>query len=150
MCAILASFPGSPSFRAIIPRMTFDPPEGKAEGEPGRFCHMTSVMLRHPYIRYRRGGQKTFALTAVHPAYACEATTAKEPARSQVAELEPCYFTHTLAIDEVGPACSSMAPVPLRRLFSRCCFARVRRVNGGQRKGFLFPSRSLQYTNTET
>ena len=26
----LASFPGSPSFRAIIPRMTFDPPEGKA------------------------------------------------------------------------------------------------------------------------
>ena len=50
----VASFPGSPSFRAIIPRMTFDPPEGKAEGEPGRFCHMTSVMLRHPYIRYRR------------------------------------------------------------------------------------------------
>ena len=33
--------------------------------------------------------QKTFALTAVHPAYACEATTAKEPTRSQVAELEP-------------------------------------------------------------
>ena len=27
---IVASFPGSPSFRAIIPRMTFDPPEGKA------------------------------------------------------------------------------------------------------------------------
>ena len=74
---------------------------------------MTSVMLRHPYIRYRRGRQKTFALTAVHPAYACEATTAKEPARSQGAELEPCYFTHTLAIDEVGPACTSMAPVPL-------------------------------------
>ena len=50
----LASFPGSPSFRAIIPRMTFDPPEGKAEGEPGRLsrdqCHATS-----PYIRYRRG-----------------------------------------------------------------------------------------------
>ena len=23
-------FPDSPSFRAIIPRMTFDPPEGKA------------------------------------------------------------------------------------------------------------------------
>ena len=41
------------SLRAIIPRMTFDPPEGKADGEPGRFCHMTSVMLRHPYIRYR-------------------------------------------------------------------------------------------------
>ena len=55
----VASFPGSPSFRAIIPRMTFDPPVGKAEGEPGRFCHMTSVMLRHPYIRYRReGGSK--------------------------------------------------------------------------------------------
>ena len=134
---------------AIIPRMTFDPPVGKAEGEPGRFCHMTSVMLRHPYIRYRRGRQKTFALTAVHPAYVCEATTAKEPPRSQVAELEPCYFTHTLAIDEVGPACSSMAPVLLLGLFSRCCFARVRRVNGGQRKGFLFPSRSLQYTSTE-
>ena len=67
---------------------------------------MTSVMLRHPYIRYRRGRTrpclclctlcivgiaetKTFALTAVHPAYACEATTANEPARSQVAELEP-------------------------------------------------------------
>ena len=33
--------------------------------------------------------QKTFALIAVHPAYACEATTAKKPARSQVAELEP-------------------------------------------------------------
>ena len=31
---VLASFPGSPSFRAIIPRMTFDPPEGKAEGRP--------------------------------------------------------------------------------------------------------------------
>ena len=43
----LASFPGSPSFHAIIPRMTFDPPQGKAEGEPGRFCHMTRVMLRH-------------------------------------------------------------------------------------------------------
>ena len=52
---MVASFPGSPSFHAIIPRMTFDPPERKAEGEPGRFCHMTSVMLRHPYIRYRRG-----------------------------------------------------------------------------------------------
>ena len=33
----VASLPGSPSFRAIIPRMTFDPPEGKAEGEPGKF-----------------------------------------------------------------------------------------------------------------
>ena len=51
----VASFPGSPSFRTIIPRMTFDPPEGKAEGEPGRFYHMTSVMLRHPYVRYRQG-----------------------------------------------------------------------------------------------
>ena len=103
----IASFPGSPSFRAIIPCMTFDPPEGKVEGEPGRFCHMTSVMLRHPYVRYRRGRTasislylfivgiglrseaKNLALTAVHPAYACEATTAKEPARSQVAELDP-------------------------------------------------------------
>ena len=55
----LASFPGSPSFRA---RMTFDPPEGKAEGEPGRFCHMTSVMLRHPYIRYRRGRTASMSL----------------------------------------------------------------------------------------
>ena len=27
----------------------------EAEGEPGRFCHMTSVIQRHPYIRYRRG-----------------------------------------------------------------------------------------------
>ena len=43
----IASFPGSPSFRAIIPRLTVDPPEGKAEGEPGRFCHMTRVMPRH-------------------------------------------------------------------------------------------------------
>ena len=25
-----------------------------AEGEPGRVCHMTRVMKRHPYIRYRR------------------------------------------------------------------------------------------------
>ena len=69
---------------------------------------MTRVMLRHPYIRYRcdriasmslyfvycrdrfaLGNKKTFALTVVHPAYACEATTAKEPGRSQVAELEP-------------------------------------------------------------
>ena len=49
----IASFPGSPSFRAIIPCMTFDPPQRKAEGEPGRFCHMTRVMIRHPYIRYR-------------------------------------------------------------------------------------------------
>ena len=90
----LASFPVSPSFCAIIPRMTF--------------CHMTSVMLRHPYVRYRRGRtvsmslylcivgiglrsetKKNFALTAVHLAYACEATTAKEPARSQVAVLDP-------------------------------------------------------------
>ena len=55
MWKVLASFPRSPSFGAIIPCMTFDPPEGKAEGEPGRFCHMTSVMPRHPYIRYRRG-----------------------------------------------------------------------------------------------
>ena len=53
--SVLASFPGSPSFRAIIPRMTFDPPEGKAEGEPGRFCHMTRVMQRHPYLSCRRG-----------------------------------------------------------------------------------------------
>ena len=30
--SFVASFPGPPSFRAIIPRMTFDPPEGKAEG----------------------------------------------------------------------------------------------------------------------
>ena len=51
----VASFPGSPSFRAIIPFITFDPPEGKAEGEPGRFCHMTSIMLRHSYVSYRRG-----------------------------------------------------------------------------------------------
>ena len=50
---LLASFPGSPSFRAIIPCMTFDPPQRKAEGEPGRFCHMIRVMKRHPYIRYR-------------------------------------------------------------------------------------------------
>ena len=27
--------------RAIIPRMTFDLPEIKAEGEPDIFCHMT-------------------------------------------------------------------------------------------------------------
>ena len=44
--------------------------------------------LINPRARMR-GNKKTFALTAVHPAYACEATTAKEPARSQVAELEP-------------------------------------------------------------
>ena len=63
---------------------------------------MTSVMLRHPYIRYRRGridhvyvsvlvycrdrftlGNKKTFKGPVHPAYACEATTAKEPARSQ-------------------------------------------------------------------
>ena len=56
---VLASFPGSPSSRAIIPRMTFDPSE---EGEPGRFCHMTSVMLRHPYIRYRRGRTASMSL----------------------------------------------------------------------------------------
>ena len=43
MYVYIASFPGSPSFRAIIPCMTFDPPEGKVirgiiarkEGEPG-------------------------------------------------------------------------------------------------------------------
>ena len=46
-CTYIASFPGSPSFRAIIPCMTFDPPQRKAEGEPGRFCHMTRVMPRH-------------------------------------------------------------------------------------------------------
>ena len=40
---LVALFSGSPSFRAIIPCMTFDPTERKAEGElePGRFCHMT-------------------------------------------------------------------------------------------------------------
>ena len=46
---LVASFPGSPSFRAIIPRMTFDPPSAfpsggskvihgiipRKEGEPG-------------------------------------------------------------------------------------------------------------------
>ena len=58
----VASFPASPSFRAIIPCMTFDPPEGKAEREPGRFCHMTSVTLRHPYIRYRRGQTASMSL----------------------------------------------------------------------------------------
>ena len=30
MCNLIASFPGSPSFHAIIPCMTFDPPKGKA------------------------------------------------------------------------------------------------------------------------
>ena len=50
----LASFPGSPSFCAIIPRMTFDPPERKAGGEPGRFCHMTTVMPRHFLHLYTR------------------------------------------------------------------------------------------------
>ena len=39
------------------------------------------------YCRDRARKQK--ALTAVHPAHACKAATAKEPARSQVAELEP-------------------------------------------------------------
>ena len=34
-------------------------------------------------------GNKKPVLTAVHPAYACEATTAKERGRSLVAELEP-------------------------------------------------------------
>ena len=86
---------------------------GRRESLGTRLTLGIDVTWPIPYIRYRRGRQKTFALTAVHPAYACEATTAKEPARSQVAELEPCYFTHTLAIEEVGPACSSMAPVPL-------------------------------------
>ena len=102
----LASFPGSPSFCAIIQRMTFDPPEGKAEGEPGRFCHMTSVMLRHPYIRYRRG--RTGLL----------------------------FHGYSSATWDLAGS-----------------LAVVRRVNGGQRKGFLFPSihnRSLQYTSTET
>ena len=41
------------------------------------------------FVHCRDRGNKTFALTAVYPAYACEATTAKEPARSKVAELEP-------------------------------------------------------------
>ena len=36
-----------------------------------------------------RSETKTFALAAVHLAYACEATTAKEPRRSKVAELDP-------------------------------------------------------------
>ena len=34
-------------------------------------------------------GNKKPVLTAVHPAYACKATTAKERGRSLVAELEP-------------------------------------------------------------
>ena len=68
---------------------------------------MTRIMIRHPYIRYRherfvsmsstlcivgiglRSETKKPVLTAVHPAYACEATTAKERGRSLVAELEP-------------------------------------------------------------
>ena len=37
--------PGSPSFRAIIPHMTFDPHKRKAEGEPGISWHMTDVKL---------------------------------------------------------------------------------------------------------
>ena len=47
---MVASFPGSPSFRAIIPRTTFDLPERKDEGEPGRFCHM---ILRHMTLRHK-------------------------------------------------------------------------------------------------
>ena len=39
---IVALFPGSPSFRAIIPRMTFDPPEGKAFPSGG------SKVIRRP------------------------------------------------------------------------------------------------------
>ena len=35
---------------------------------------------------YCRDRGKTFALIAVHPAWACEATTAKEPARSELME----------------------------------------------------------------
>ena len=36
-----------------------------SEGEPGRFCHMTSVMLRHPFIRYRRGRSHTLGIDEV-------------------------------------------------------------------------------------
>ena len=57
VCVRVASFPGSPSFRAIIPRMTFDPLESaRKEGEPGneatcvclyicQFCEFYSVCL---------------------------------------------------------------------------------------------------------
>ena len=41
------SFPGFPSFRAIIPCMTFDPPERKAEGDPGRFLSPDHSMIYH-------------------------------------------------------------------------------------------------------
>ena len=53
---MLASFPGSPSFRAIIPCMTFDPPQrskvihgiiARKEGEPG---NEATLMLGCTYL----------------------------------------------------------------------------------------------------
>ena len=59
----LASFPGSPSFRAIIPHMTFDPPEGKECGskviharkevEPGNEArYVIHTLLIELYVHY--------------------------------------------------------------------------------------------------
>ena len=87
--------------------MTFDPPEGKAEGEPGRFCHMTSVMQRHPYIRYRRG------------------------------RTRPRLCLCTLGSRRPALPWLKFRYLGSRRLFSRCCFARVRWVNRSQRKMFF-------------
>ena len=64
----VASFPGSPSFRAIIPRMTFHPPEGKAEGEPGneatsdpRSSNICRLRMRVIKTRTERGRPGTEA-----------------------------------------------------------------------------------------
>ena len=59
--------------------------------------------------------QKIFALIAVHPAYAYEATTAKEPARSQVAELEP-WKSRSLQVQRHrrGPTSQALPPLFLR------------------------------------
>ena len=61
---VVASFPGSPSFRAIIPRMTFDPPEGKALFlRAGQRSHVELLRGRRESLGtslFLRAGQRSY------------------------------------------------------------------------------------------
>lgn len=63
--ANLALSPGSPLFNAIIPHVTFDQPERKAEGEPGIFWHVIYVTLRQFHKEYG-GDTHEFVLTEIY------------------------------------------------------------------------------------
>ena len=84
MYYLLASFPGSPSFRAIIPRMTFDPPEGKRvskvirgiiarkEGEPGNeatICNHHRPVTTCEQFQQNQKPQEHVSIHVIHTLY---------------------------------------------------------------------------------